>query len=291
MHNKNILFTLGAIIFLIFSYELFFSPPKYFPVGTIFKIPEGSTLRGTSLELKNKNIIKSRIIFEAFVIFLGKERVIEADYYFNDKLPVWSVASRISKGQSDIAPIVVTIPEGFDNVKIGDTFASKLTDFNKITFLLKARNLQGYLFPDTYFFGNTADDDVVLAAMNDNFKKKLKTVYSDILASGKKEEEIIKMASVIEGEAKGEADRAIISGILWKRMKIGMPLQVDSAPETYKRTGLPKSPIGNPGMAAIKAAIHPESSPYLYYLHDKSGVIHYAKTYTEHNRNIEKYLK
>jgi UPF0755 protein len=98
------------------------------------------------------------------------------------------------------------------------------------------------------------------------------------------------MASLIEGEAKGDIDRGIISGILWKRIKIGMPLQVDASPETYKVKGLPKSPIGNPGIKTIEAAINPQNSPYFYYLHDKNGNIHYAKTFTEHEANIKKYL-
>jgi UPF0755 protein len=70
-----------------------------------------------------------------------------------------------------------------------------------------------------------------------------------------------------------------------------MPLQVDAMPDTYKNKGLPNSPIGNPGLKAIEAAIHPQTSPYLYYLHDKNGNIYYAKTFTEHEVNIKKYLK
>ena len=99
------------------------------------------------------------------------------------------------------------------------------------------------------------------------------------------------MASIIERESKGDVDRRVISGILWKRIKIGMPLQVDAAPDTYKTKGLPKSPIGNPGILAIQAAIHPTRSPYLYYLHDKNGNIYYAKTFLEHKQNIARYLK
>ena len=121
--------------------------------------------------------------------------------------------------------------------------------------------------------------------------KKIKTVQSDIARSGKTERDIIIMASIIEGEANGVSDRALISGILWRRIGIGMPLQADAAPETYKSTGLPKNPIGNPGIAAIRAAISPEKTSYLFYLHDKKGVIHYARTYSEHLRNISKYLK
>ena len=104
-------------------------------------------------------------------------------------------------------------------------------------------------------------------------------------------EDIIIMASIIEKEAKGDADRAMISGILWKRISIGMPLQVDAAPETYKSRGLTKSAISNPGLEAIKSAIYPQKSPYLYYLHDKNGGIHYAKNFSEHQSNEQKYLR
>ena len=70
-----------------------------------------------------------------------------------------------------------------------------------------------------------------------------------------------------------------------------MPIQVDAVPSTYTHKGLPGAPINNPGLAMINAAIHPISSPYLYYLYDKQKVIHYAKTYSEHQANISKYLK
>ena len=100
---------------------------------------------------------------------------------------------------------------------------------------------------------------------------------------------------------------------MWKRIDKGIPLQVDapflyilgkesseltrndlaidSPFNTYKYKGLPPSPIGNPGLASIEAALKPKGSPYLYYLHDSSGAIHYAKTFTEHQSNIRKYLK
>ena len=105
------------------------------------------------------------------------------------------------------------------------------------------------------------------------------------------EKEIITMASLIEREAKGSVDRNMISGILWNRFNKGILLQVDSAPETYKIKGLPDNPICNPGIEAIKSALNPENSSYLFYLHDKSGMIHYAVTFVEHQKNIVKYLK
>lgn len=290
--KKALFFVVVIFLFFYFSYFLFLSAPADFPIGTIIKVEEGKSLRGVSLELKQEHIIRSRLAFEAFVILFDKEkRIISSDYYFENKLPVFEVARRISKGEHHLAPIVVTIPEGFTTAQIADTFVSKLANFNKDKFLLGVKGLEGKLFPDTYFFLTTDTEQDVIKSMSGNFEKKILVLKPEINLSGKTEQEIIIMASLIEGEAKGDTDRGFISGILWKRLSIGMPLQVDSALETYKTKGLPKSPIGNPGLATIKAAIYPQNSPYLYYLHDKDGNIHYARTFAEHRANVLKYLK
>ena len=292
MQNKNIFYTLGAVLCFLLFYFFFLSPPNNFPLETIFEVEKGSSLRTVSLKLKNENIIRSRLVFEAFVILFDKEkRVIRSDYYFKNKLSVYEVARRISKGEHHLVPIAVTIPEGFNSVQIADVFVSKLLNFDKNKFLLEAIELEGYLFPDTYFFFVTADEQDALKSINGNFDKKIAPLRSAIIDAKKTEKEIITMASLIEAEAKGDADREFISGILWKRLSIGIPLQVDVSPETYKTKGLPKSPIGNPGLESIKAAIFPQNSPYLYYLHDKDGNIHYARSFLEHRQNVLKYLK
>ncbi len=293
--RKNILYILCISVFVVFFYFLFLSAPSDFPKGSIIKIESGSGLRSVSLQLKQAHIIRSRTAFEAFVIIFGSDkRIISTDYFFKDSLPVYVVANRISRGKSELAPIIVTIPEGFDNAQIADTAGALLLNFNKNKFLLDMKNNQGYLFPDTYFFLNTDTESEVEASMQSNFEKKIAPLVPDILllkkTIGRTEKDIITMASVIEREAKGDADRALISGILWRRIAIGMPLQVDAAPETYKSKGLPISPISNPGLEAIRAAISPTKSPYLYYLHDKNGVVHYAKTFVEHIQNKAKYL-
>jgi UPF0755 protein len=292
MDNKNIFYISGGVLFLIFFTFLFFlSPPSDFPVGTILKIESGESLRSVSLQLKEEHIIRSRTVFEAFIIIFGREKgVVATDYYFENKLSVYEIAKRISRGEHHIAPVVVTIPEGYDVTQIADTFSSKLPNFNKDKFMPDAKLKEGYLFPDTYFFLRIDNEQDVLKIISANFDKKIAPFLSSISSSGKTEKEVIIMASIIEREAKGNADREAISGILWRRIRIGIPLQVDAAPETYKAKGLPKSPICNPGVEAIKAAIDTQSSPYLYYLHDKNGNIHYAKTFAEHQANIAKYL-
>lgn len=121
------------------------------------------------------------------------------------------------------------------------------------------------------------------------------------------------MASIIEGEARTDAERPLVAGILWKRLAKGMPLQVDatfaytlgkssdeltiadlrkdSPYNTYTRKGLPPTPIDNPGLPSIKAVLEPQVSDYWYYLHDAHGTIHYARTYEEHLQNKKLYLK
>jgi UPF0755 protein len=279
------------LIIIVLVFVFFLNAPTTFPVDGVVRIGEGATLRSVSLELKNKNIIRSRIIFEAFMIMYGGEKhIIYSDYLFEKKLSVFDVAYRINKGRHNMKPISVTIPEGFNNIQIANTFSLKLSNFNKDNFLNKANNLEGYLFPDTYLFSSIDDEDNVIKSMNNNFNNKMKKYFPEIKRGSREESDLIVMASLVEGEANGDVDREFIAGILWKRLSINMPLQVDVAPITYKKRGLPDKPIGNPGILSIKATLYPKKSSYLYYLHDKNGNIYYAKTFTEHQRNIKKYL-
>lgn len=287
--TNKILFYLVAFFLLLYFSS---SAPADIQFPVMVKIQQGSSLRNVSLQLKNERVIRSRVVFEAFAVIYGGEKHIKySDYLFENKLPVWQVARRISRGEHHLPPVSVTIPEGFDTAQIADVFASKLVNFNKSKFLAEAKKKEGYLFPDTYFFFSTANEIEVLQSISANFNKKIMSIRPEIISFGKTEREVIIMASIIEREAKGDADREFISGILWKRLKMDMPLQVDAAPETYQKRGLPKIPISNPGLEALRAAVHPQNSPYLYYLHDKNGDIHYAKNFTEHIKNKLRYLK
>lgn len=172
---------------------------------------------------------------------------------------------------------------------------------------------EGFLFPDTYYFPPGIAPEDVIEVMLRNFDLKLTQELRDEIArQGKTVYEVITMASIIEREAFNEKDAPIISGILWKRIRENFPLQVDavlvyitgrgsrtltiddlatdSPYNVYKKIGLPPTPISNPGMTAIKAAIYPEESSYWYYLHDRRGRAHYAKTFEEHKENKVKYL-
>jgi len=289
--KRNIFFRFFALLFIIFCFVVF-GAPREFPAGSVVDIKSGSSLRAISLYLQNKDIIRSRIAFESLAILYGGERrLVSGAYLFEERSSVFEVAKRISKGDRHLTTLRITIPEGFGRVQMADLFAGKLINFDKELFLLMTKDMEGYLFPDTYFFFNIDDESAVVNLMSQNFKNKIAKLESEIASYGRTEKEIITMASIIEREASGEEDKEFISGILWKRLRLGIALQVDAAPDTYKERGLPDRPIASPGMSSIKAAINPKDSPYLYYLHDKLGQIHYAKNFNEHRANIDKYLR
>ncbi len=175
----------------------------------------------------------------------------------------------------------VTIPEGFNVRQI----AGRLEEaglFPAGDFAKLAQSEEGFLFPDTYeFYGHAGPEEVVLK-MKENFLKKVGPEVT---------RDVIIMASLLEEEAAKTEDRKIISGILWKRLEAGMALQVDAEPDTYDYLGFPPGPISNPGLDAIEAALNPKLSPFWYYLSDKEGNIHYAKTFEEHKQNRLKYLR
>jgi len=126
--------------------------------------------------------------------------------------------------------------------------------------------------------------DLCRGGHTENFKD------TEILLPLRNKEDVIVLASILEGEAKTKEDMQKVSGILLKRLSIGMALQVDVAKETYKTIGLPTQPINNPGLVSLYAVLNPINTPYLYYVTGKDGTMHYAKTFTEHKANIKKYL-
>ena len=137
----------------------------------------------------------------------------------------------------------------------------------------------------------TATAASTLLLFENNFERNVSSSSGEIKASGHSLSDIIKMASILESEVKSVEDKQIASSILWKRLELGMPLQVDSDPDTYKHTGFPPRPISNPGLESIEAAIHPTTTPYLYFLTGDDGTTHYSKTFEEHVAAKFKYIK
>ncbi|MFA6514978.1 MAG: endolytic transglycosylase MltG [Candidatus Paceibacterota bacterium] len=283
-----ILLVIGFL--LLIGYYLFSAP--FDSKDLIIHIEKGQSVNALTLDLENKNAIRNNSVLKIFIKLFGtKKGIVSGDYLINKNSPVWIVAWQIGRGHHNIEPIKITIREGLTNKAIAALLADKLSGFRKDLFLISTENKQGYLFPDTYFFYPLDTTSEIVEKLSNNFDVKIKKIDESIKKSGRSLSQVIIMASILEGEAGGKDDIAIISGILWKRISTGMPLQVDIDKDTYINKGLPQKPLNNPGLMSINAAINSVDSAYYYYLHDKNGKVHYATTFEEHKSNISKYLK
>ena len=313
--NKRLVFVLGAFfLFAILLHVFFLRAPADFPQGKIITVPSGITLSEASKKLYAEHLIHSPFLFDLFMIVMGRERgVVSGDYIFLEPSGLYEIARRISSGEQGPVTLRVTVPEGSTVKDIAELFSPIFQKFDIERFLTYAKKKEGYLFPDTYFFLRTVIADEVISRMNVTFKQKIATIQKDIDLSGKPLADSITMASIIEGEARTTESRKMVAGILWNRIELGMPLQVDASLKyltgrgtadltledlkfdspynTYTHRGLPPGPISNPGLDSILATLHPTKSNYLYFLTDKNGGMHYAKTFAEHVANKQKYLQ
>ncbi len=311
--TKVALFLLIVAFLVLSLLRTLFLAPSDFVKDTFVRVEYGDTLMTISKKLESAHVINSIPAFQFFVVLYGNDKAIQAgDYFFDKPVPVNSVAFQMVRGDYNIDEVRVTIPEGMTVYEMSKVFDEKLPSFDTEKFIELSKDKEGYLFPDTYFISPGATVENIIAQLNRNFENKTSKLEDEFDSSDHTFEDIIIMASIIEKEASGDDDRAVISGILWRRIAIGMPLQVDatltyitgrdsseltltdlgkdSPFNTYRNKGLPPAPISNPGILSILAALEPVESNYLYYLHDENGMIHYAKTFEEHKKNKALYL-
>lgn len=311
---KKYRYVIGVFLVLVIVYEFVLSAP-FFLKDKIVAIPDGASLIRTAAVLKNEGVIRSSIAFHvAAILFRGENSLKAGNYAVGQRDNVISLAWRIVHGDYQIPVWKITVVEGISSVEIADIFdQARFPHFDKSVFISHAKSKEGYLFPDTYFIPASSSADDVISILSSNFEKQAEKISVASSTTSHDLHSILTMASIIEGEARTDTDRKLVSGVLWKRIKIGMPLQVDatfqyingkssaeltrddltldSPYNTYVNKGLPPGPINNPGLEAIEAAMFPTENPYLYYLSDSKGVMHYAKTFEEHVANKEKYLK
>lgn len=283
----------------------------------IFVIRNGEGLTLVVNNLARENLIRNKLVFYLVIKQLGIEKKIQAgDFRLSQSMDAFQIARNLTHGTLDTW---VTIIEGLRKEEIAQIIGQNF-NLPEVEFVKKAK--EGYLFPDTYLFPKQATCGAIIAILTNNFNRK----YDQELRNKAKinsltDDEVIILASLVEKEARFDIDRQKVASILLKRYREEWPLQVDAAlqyalgyqPEertwwkknlskedletysaynTYKNKGLPPTPIASPGLASIKAVIEAdESIPYWYYLSDKSGKMHYARTLEEHNENIRKYLK
>ncbi|MDD5145862.1 MAG: endolytic transglycosylase MltG [Candidatus Pacebacteria bacterium] len=278
------------IFILLFGFLIYviFAPLNCSIQGeVVFKIEKGEGSKEISHNLQNQGFLLWAPIFRAYTLLNGTSGKLQAGTYFispsEQNMP--SLIKKFASG--DVAKTRITIPEGFTALQIYE----RLKNFVNID-LSSLKEKEGFLFPDTYDIVYRTKGEEVIKMMTENFDKKVTVdLKTEIEKQKKTLKDIVIMASLIEKEVATKEDKEIVSGILWKRIKNNMPLQVDADMWTYKNKGLPEAPICNPGLETIKAAIYPKDSPYWFYLSTPEGKTIFSKTYEEHVAAKEKYLK
>lgn len=281
-------------------------------------IKKGDTANTIANTLYLEKLIRNRVVFFFVVKQLGIEKKIQAgDFNLTPSMDAFEIATALTKGSMDIW---VTIPEGLRKEEISEILVKDLPDFSTADFLSKAE--EGNLFPDTYLIPKGANADMVIGILTNTFNEKYS---SEMQAKAKKlnltSKEVLILASLVEREAQRADDRQPMASVLLRRLDEPMRLQidasvqyavgydrdektwwkkgltvedlkVDSAYNTYVRDGLPLGPICNPGIAAIEAVLSADpETPYLYYVNDTAGKLHFARTLEEHEENIKKYVR
>jgi UPF0755 protein len=336
-------FSILGFLLLIFAGGFVWYERAIAPVAPGSDVRESITIEGGSSTadigefLQGHGLIRSARAFDLYTRLHGYQGALQAGkFVLRASMGVPEIVEVLVTGKAE--EMIITIPEGFSVreidallaerglMKAGELIAcAQDCDVSSFKFLPQklegivvgeapGGRLEGYLFPDTYFV--VAADFVpkfFLERMLSAFQKKvLEGLKEDLRKSGRSLHEVMTMASLVEKETREDAERAVVAGILWKRLKEGLRLDVDatvryavgkstepltlgdlnidSPYNSRKRGGLPPGPIANPGLKSVLAALKPKETPYWYYLHGADGAIHYAETNEQHNVNKFDYL-
>lgn len=321
----------GVFVFLLSLFFFLFFSPNYYSgqKQKEIEIKQGSTLSTVVDSLYKKEIITNKTIFNITAFMFGAERKIKAGKYkIPNGLSYVGLVDLLVDGSPSNQKLI-TIPEGIWQHKLAGLLSFELpidsARFMKLStnraFLTRvgivASNLEGYLLPNTYYFYDDATEEEVIRKLKFEMDKLFEdqAVKDQMQRLDMTKHQILTLASIIEGESNIEDEFKTISGVYHNRLKRGMALQADptiqylkrnrgsynrilykdleinSPYNTYMHTGLPPGPINNPGKDAVLAAIFPEETDYLFFVADGTGAHKFAKTLSEHLRNVSDYRK
>jgi UPF0755 protein len=286
--------------------------------AVIFSVNSGQGFMDIANALKTAGLIRSTWAFDIAAALDGHAATLKSgEYQLSPSMGTSQIIAALSSAAAQEA--TVTIPEG-SNIYDIDRILSAASVIHPGAFadFAKAQGLEGHLFPDTYQFFLGENVQNIVGTMTSDFNAKAAPLLAADSANGARN---LIIASIVEKEVPDQNDQEIVAGIILKRLAAGMPLdidatvcyakllaatsteggvcsltaldfKIDSPYNTYLYKGLPPAPIGNPGVSAITAAIHPQTTPYLYYLTDPAtGKTIFAKTLDEQNQNRVKYLE
>jgi peptidoglycan lytic transglycosylase G len=279
-----------------------------------FEVLQGEDVRQIANNLKAQGLIKDSVIF---YLLIKQEHIggkIQAgNFQVSPSMSAQKIASVLQVAKDDTE---ITIPEGKRAEEIAAILKEHFPNYGP-SWAQQLDANEGYLFPDTYAFDKNVDISTIITTMKNNFDKKYASI-PDGKKSSLSEAQIVTIASIVEREARFSQDRPLVASVIFNRLSAGMPLQVDATVQyalgyqadqktwwkndlstddlkfnspynTYLNTGLPPTPISNPGVESLEAVINAPQTNYLFYISDKSGHNHYEETYAQQQSDIQKY--
>jgi UPF0755 protein len=291
---------------------------------TTLVIPRGATASDVANVLHEKGVVGSPAAFNLLARIRREQGAMKAGQFrFPAHQSTEDVLEEIVSGGSQVA-VWVTIPEGFTAREIAHELADRSlgTEDGFFDYFMghslelpgsRTTTLEGVLFPSTYLIPTGAAPADVARIFTDEFLRRLPPdAERKAKGLGLNVVQVVTLASLIEREAKADDERRLMAGVYYNRLRIGMPLEVDATIEytfahhkdvitqadlardspynTYKQTGLPPTPIANPGRPSLLAAFDPEPSQYLFYVYKGDGHHAFSRTLAEHNANVARYL-
>lgn len=324
--NLPILVMMLIIVITIWKIFSIVNTPLKINDEEIVEVNEGESFYGILDELSEEGKIKSEFLIKLYLKLKNMQPDVLAGTYKLNKSMTLNEIITLFSSESSIGRIAITIPEGYtvddiaevlekNNICSKADFIQAVKDYELPKYVIdnpnKRYNLEGFLFPDTYSFVKNEDANLVVKSMVNRFE----TVWNEILTSlnmtvpNDEVEKIITIASVIEKEAVVDSERSLISSVIYNRLDINMPLQIDatviyahgyhidkmyesdleidSPYNTYMYYGLPVGPISNPGKSSIMAALQPKNTDYLYYLLEGENTHYFTDNYDDFLRKKE----
>ena len=314
---------LSTLLFVAFLLAFLFLPPLRERETVEVKVERGEPLSAIVHRLKAHGVISNEKLFSFWARLWGLDKRIHWGLYRLElPLPPRQVLNQMLLGKGVFHRI--TVPEGLTVKEIADLLAKEAIA-DKDRFLaeaistellsligLEGKGVEGYLFPNTYYFTPFVSERDILIAMMEQFRETIKPRLEEQTKEiGLSLHEVVTLASLIEKETGIEAERPLVSAVFHNRLKGKIPLQSDptviyglkrfsgsltrkdlqsrSPYNTYRILGLPPGPICNPGLSALKAALYPAPVPYLYFVSKNDGSHLFSVSLSEHNRAVKIY--
>lgn len=320
--NKIIIYIFSIIVILIAAcmYILhILNHPFYVTNNKEFEVKSGDTLYGIIYSLDSQNLIRNSTIVKAYIKYKKVPGNVKPGLYtISNNLSMDKFINNVANGVFDKNAVTISIPEGYNLLQVAelldknqvikkDDFIKACQEYNIPSYIKNDSNrkykLEGYLFPDTYQFRKNMSGKEIIGTMLSHFEKQFNNLLKrdNITLDKSNYDNIITLASIVEGEAEKDDERAIIASVFYNRLNKNMKLQscatveyalgyhkdklynkdleIKSNYNTYYVNGLPAGPICNPGLKSIEAALKPKNTNYIYFVSNNNGTHFFTDDY------------